>query len=153
MKHRSERKSDYQPTSLIAGALLLLILFICVAYFFFLYQPGLSPAQEAALSELHERRTEWEDERPLAFRYEVERRCECPLEYTEPFTVVEYLDESDNRAWIDGFFASIEASMLAGDLVSVSYDARFGYPNDFTIANEDTFVRDFEVLRYADESP
>ena len=35
----------------------------------------------------------------------------------------------------------------------ISYDARFGYPNDFTIADEDTFVRDFEVLRYADESP
>ncbi len=153
MKHRSERKSNYQPTSLIAGVLLLLILFICVAYFFFLHQPGLSSDQEADLAELHDRRTEWEDERPPAFRYEVERRCECPLDYTEPFAVVEYLDEEDNHSWIDAYFTLIEATMRAGEPVSVSYDARFGYPNDFTIANEDTFIRDFEVLRYTDESP
>jgi hypothetical protein len=153
MKHRSGRTTGFQPTALIAGVLLLLIVFVSVGYFFFLYQPGLSVEQEAALAELRDRRTEWEDERPPGFRYEVERRCECPLEYTEPFAVVEYLDEADNRAWLDEFFALIEATMLAGQPVSVSYDARFGYPNDFTIANEDTFVRDFEVLRYADESP
>lgn len=153
MKHRSGRKTGFQPTSLIAGVLLLLILFVSVVYFFFLHQPGLSPEQEAAVVELRARRTEWQDERPPAFRYEVERQCECPLDYIEPFTVVEYLDESDNRAWIDEFFTLLEAAMLAGEPVSVSYDARFGYPNDFTVDHEDTFVRDFEVLRYADESP
>jgi len=153
MKHRSERKSNNQPTSLIAAVLLLLILFICAAYFFFLHQPGLSPDQELALAELRERRAEWEQERPPAFRYEVERQCECPLDYTEPFTVVEYLDEADNHAWLDEYFALIEQTMLSGESVSVSYDARFGYPNDFSIGDEDTFVRDFEVLRYADESP
>ena len=153
MKHRSERKSSSQPTALIASVLLLLILFICVAYFFFLHQPGLSADQQVALTELRDRRAEWDAERPPAFRYEVERQCDCPLDYIEPFTVVEYLDEPDNHAWIDGFFAAIETTMLAGEPTSVSYDARFGYPNDFTIGNEDTFVRDFEVLRYADESP
>lgn len=109
--------------------------------------------QDAALAELRERRAEWEEERPPAFRYEVERQCDCPLDYVEPFTVVEYLDEPDNHAWIDEFFVALEKAMLAGEPVVVSYDARFGYPNDFTLANEDTFVRDFEVLRYADESP
>ncbi len=153
MKHRSERSSSFQPTLLIAGVLLVLILFITGGYFFFLNQPGLSVEQEAALAELSERRAEWESERPPAFRYEVERQCECPLDYTEPFTVVEYLDEPDNQAWIEGFFDRIEMTLRAGEPVSVSYDARFGFPNDFTIANEDTFVRDFEVLRYADESP
>ena len=153
MKHRSGRKTGYQPTFLLAGVVLLLILFICVGYFFFLYQPGLSPDQEVALTELRDRRTEWEAERPPAFRYEVERQCDCPLDYIEPFTVVEYLDEADNRAWLDEYFALLEKTMLAGEPVSVSYDARFGYPNDFTIGNEDTFVRDFVVLLYADESP
>lgn len=153
MKHRSERKPVFQPTSLIAGVLLLLILFVSAGYFFFLYQAGLSPEQESALTELRDRRAEWEDERPLAFRYVIQRQCECPLDYTEPFTVVEYLDEADNRAWIDEFFTLLEDTMLAGEPVSVSYDARFGYPNDFTIGNEETFVRDFEVLQYANESP
>ena len=153
MKHRKERPIVFQSTSILSGVVFLLILFVCVGYFFFLHQPGLSPAQETALVELRERRAEWEAERPPAFRYEVERRCECPLDYVEPFTVVEYLDEADNRAWIDEFFTLLEETMLAGEPVSISYDARFGYPNDFTVDNEDTFVRDFEVLQYADESP
>lgn len=152
MKHRSKRTIGFQSTSLIAGVLLLMILFISVGYLFFLHQPGLSPEQESALAELRERRAEWQEERPPAFRYEVERQCDCPLAYIEPFTVIEYLDETDNHAWLDEFFALIEETMLSGTPVSVSYDARFGYPNDFTIANEDTFVRDFEVLLYADES-
>ena len=148
MKHRSGRTTGFQSTSLITGALLLLILFVSVGYFFFLHQPGLSPDQQSALAELHERRAEWEDERPPAFRYEVDR----PADYVKPFTVVEDLDRPENRAWLDEFFALIEKTMLAGEPVSVSYDARFGYPSDFTIANEDTIVRDFEVIRYADES-
>lgn len=153
MKHRSERTSNFQTTSIIAGLLLLLILFVSVGYLYFLHQPGLSPQQHADLIELRKRRAEWEQERPPAFRYEIERQCDCPLDYIEPFTVVEYLDEADNHAWIDDFFVLIENTMLAGEPVAVSYDARFGYPNDFTIGEEDTFVRDFEVLRYADESP
>ena len=54
---------------------------------------------------------------------------------------------------LTNFSQRSKTAMLAGEPVAVSYDARFGYPNDFTVANEDTFVRDFEVLRYADESP
>lgn len=149
MKHRSERKTGYQPTSLIAGVVLLLILFVCIGYFFFLNQPGLSQNQALALTELGERRAEWQDERPPAFRYEIGSSDND----IEPFAVVEDLDVPDNRGRIDEFFTLIEESMLAGEPVAVSYDARFGYPSDFTIGNENTFVRDFEVLRYADQSP
>ena len=42
--------------------------------------------------------------------------------------------------------------MLSGDTVPVSYNPRFGFPNDFTIGEEDTFIRDFEVLEYAEEA-
>jgi len=153
MKHRSWRKPGFQPTSLIAGVLLIMIIFVSVGFFFFLHQPGLTAGQEVMLVELRERRAEWERKRPPAFRYEVERQCACPLDYTEPFTVIEYLDEADNHPWIDEFFQAIEESLLAGDPVTVSYDARYAYPNDFSLDNEDVFVRDFEVLRYADESP
>jgi hypothetical protein len=153
MKHRSVKKQGFQHSTLIAGVVFLLIFFVLAGYFYFLYQPGLSPVQEAALAELRDRRAEWELERPPAFRYEVERSCECPLDYTEPFTVVEYLDDPDNRAWIDEYFVKIEVAMLDGNDVPVRYDARFGFPDDFTIEAEETFIRDFEVLEYADESP
>jgi len=153
MKHRSPKKKPYfQISTLIASVMLVTILFICVAYFFFLYRPGLSPEQEAALTELQTRRAEWEAERPPAFRYEVERSCDCPLDYIEPFPVVEYLDDPANRAWIDEFFVKIEEAMLEGNDVPVSYDPRFGFPNDFTIGEEETFVRDFEVLEYAEDN-
>ncbi|MGI9221236.1 MAG: hypothetical protein ACR2QS_09405 [Woeseiaceae bacterium] len=152
MKHRSVKKQGFQHSTLIAGVVFLLIFFICGGFFYFLYQPGLSADQETALAELRDRRAEWEAERPPAFRYEVERACDCPLDYIEPFDVVEYLDDPVNRAWIDEFFVLIEAAMLDGKDVPVSFDPRFGFPNDFTIDAEDTFIRDFEVLEYADQS-
>lgn len=146
MKHRGVRESGFQPTSLIAGVLLLLVMFMSVAYFFFL--TGLSPEQETLLAQLQERRAEWQDKRPPAFRYEIERECECPLDYIEPFTVVEYRDAPDNQAWIDEYFQQLEDAILDGGDVAISYDPRFSYPNDFHIADEQTYIRDFEVLEY-----
>lgn len=137
---------------MIAGVALLLILFVCVAYFFFAYRPGLSADQEAAMAQLQVRRAEWESKRPPAFRYVVERHCECPLDYIEPFDVVEYLDDPANVAWIDEFFVKIELAMLGGESVPVRYNPRFGFPNDFTIGEEETSIRDFEVLEYAEEA-
>jgi hypothetical protein len=151
MKHHTVKKQGFQVSTLIAGVLMLMFLFISVAYFFFLHQPGITPEQEEALVELQNRRTEWETERPPAYRYVVERTCPgCPLDYIEPFDVVEYLDDPANRPWIDEFFVTIEAAMLDGKDVPVSYDPRFGFPNDFVIGEEETFIRDFEVLEYAD---
>lgn len=152
MKHKARRKQGFQHHILIAAVALLLILFVSTGYMYFLHQPGLSPDQEAALIELQARRASWQAKRPPAFRYEVERSCECPLDYIEPFDVVEYLDDPDNRPWIDEYFSKIEAAMLDGENIAVSYNPRFDFPNDFTIGAEDTFIRDFEVLEYADES-
>lgn len=149
MKHRSARKPGFQPTALIAGVLLLLVIFVSVGYFFFLSTTPLTPEHEAQLAELQLRRSEWIEKRPPAFRYEVQRECECPLEYTEPFKVVEYLDEADNYSWIDYYFDSLEDAIRSGIEVGVDYDPRYSYPNDFFVADEQTFVRDFEVLRYA----
>lgn len=148
MKHRAPRKPGFQPTSLIAGVLLLLVVFVSAGYFFFLAGSGLSPADEASLAQLHERRDEWRARRPPAFRYEIERECECPLDYIEPFTVIEYRDDPDNQAWIDLYFERIEEGIRAGSDVTVRFDPRFSYPNDFQIADEQTYIRDFEVLEY-----
>lgn len=149
MKHRSWRKTGFQPTALIAGVLLLLVVFVSVGYFFFLSTTPLTLEHEAQLAELQTRRSEWIEKRPPAFRYEVERECECPLDYTEPFKVVEYLDEADNYSWIDFYFDSLQDAILSGAEVGIDYDPRYSYPNDFFVADEQTFVRDFEVLRYA----
>jgi len=148
MRHRAPRKPGFQPTSLIAGVLLLLVVFVSVGYFFFLAGSGLSPAQEASLAQLHQRRDEWQVRRPPAFRYEIERECECPLDYVEPFTVIEYRDDPENQAWIDEYFERIEEAIRAGTDVAVRHDPRFSYPNDFRIADEQTYIRDFEVLEY-----
>jgi hypothetical protein len=148
MKHRSWRKTAFQPTSLIAGALLLLILFVSAAYLFFIAEPAITPERQAMLAELQLRQSEWLEKRPPAFRYEIERECECPLDYIEPFTVVEYLDEPVNHAWIDDYFTSLENALHTGVVVAISYDPRFSYPNDFRIADEQVYVRDFEVLEY-----
>ena len=154
MKHKeTTRLPIFHPSILFAGVALLVILFVCVAYFFFAYQQGPSPEQESTLAELRERRAQWETKRPPAFRYEVERSCECPLDYIEPFDVVEYRDDPANRPWIDEYFVKIEAALLDGETVTVRYNPRFDFPNDFTIGAEETFIRDFEVLEYADESP
>lgn len=153
MKHTNRRKLNFQTSTILAAVVLLVILFVSVGYMFFLHQPGLTPDQEAALVELQARRASWQAKRPPAFRYEVERSCECPLDYVEPFDVVEYRDDPDNRPWIDEYFDRIETAMLDGDEVIVRYNPRFDFPNDFTISDEDTFIRDFEVLEYADQSP
>jgi hypothetical protein len=148
MKHRGSRKAAFQPTSLIAAVLLLLVIFVSVGYFFLLADPRLSAEQENMLALLQTRRDEWQAKRPPAFRYEIERECECPLEYVEPFTVVEYLDDPENQAWIDDYFADLEAAIQARKDVAVGYDPRFSYPNDFRIGGEQVYIRDFEVLQY-----
>lgn len=153
MKYKATKLPGFHPSILFAGVALLVILFVCVAYFFFVDQASLSPDQETALVELRERRIQWELKRPPAFRYQVERSCECPLDYTEPFDVVEYLDDPANHPWIDEYFIKLETAMLEGEVVAVRYNPRFDFPNDFTIGAEDIFIRDFEVLEYADESP
>lgn len=148
MKHRSGRNPGFQPTVLIAGALLLLFVFVSVGFFFFLTEQGLSTAQNEMLQQLKTRREEWLEKRPAAFRYEIERDCECPLDYIEPFTVVEYRDDPGNEAWIDDFFAQLEQAIADGRDIGIRYDPRFSYPNDFHIADEQVFIRDFEVLEY-----
>lgn len=126
----------------------LLVIFVSVAYFFYLAEPGLSVEREVMLAELRERRAEWEEKRPPAFRYVVQRDCDCAPEYLEPFTVVESLAAPDSQALIDGFFNQLEVAIQTAEDVAVRYDPRFRYPNDFRIDGEQTYVRDFEVLQY-----
>lgn len=148
MKHRQPRKPGYQPSLLLAAVVLLLLVFVSVGYFFFLSNPALTVEQQRVLTQLQQRREEWLAKRPPAYRYEIERECECPLQYIEPFTVIEYLDEADRQAWIDDYFMQLEAALREHQDVAISYDPRFSYPNDFHIDAEQVYIRDFEVLQY-----
>jgi len=148
VKHRQPRKPGYQPSLLLAAVVLLLLVFVSVGYFFFLSNPALTVEQQRVLTQLQQRREEWLAKRPPAYRYEIERECECPLQYIEPFTVIEYLDEADRQAWIDDYFMQLEAALREHQDVAISYDPRFSYPNDFHIDAEQVYIRDFEVLQY-----
>lgn len=142
MKHRPWRKSTYQATSLIAVVLLALVIFVSATYFFFL-SPDDSAHREAQLARLQSQRALWEERRPVAYQFVVERHCECPPEYTRPFVVTD-------EAWIDDVFTMVEKAIVAGEVITVAYDPRFAYPNDVLRAAERMYIRDFEVLQYTD---
>lgn len=151
MKHRPWRKTKYQSTSLIAVVLLLLILFVIAGYFFSLTEEEVV-ASNPELAELQEQRALWEEKRPAEFRFVVERQCECPEDYTRPFTVTENYDALDEAPWMDDFFDRIEVALQSDSYISIAYDPRFSYPNDVTLGRERILIRDFEVIRYRHES-
>ena len=156
MKHRDWRKARYQPTSLVAIVLLMLIIFVSVGYFFSIPEPGQSAHEQMLLMELHANKQAWEEKRPPAYRFVVQRSCDCPLEERQPFAVSEDLDSmSPGKGWLDDLFVTIEAALGNSAQVAVSYDPRFNYPSSIRISYPDapgewlqTTVRDFEVLRY-----
>lgn len=173
MKHRIWRKTAYQSTSLLAVVVLILILFVSVAYFFSIPDPASPPRQTELLAELDANRALWDENRPLAYRYVVDRNCFCEPLYTKPYVATEQLghrratypiDEQPLSAdlaatpqspnWIDDFFGVIEEAIFDSGLVEVSYDARFGFPNKIIISyptpdsGRQIYVRDFEVVEY-----
>ncbi|MDX1515985.1 MAG: DUF6174 domain-containing protein [Woeseiaceae bacterium] len=174
MKHRAHKHAIFQPTTLIAGVLLLLIVFVTAGYVFFLSPPGQPPVAGDALSLLDAQRAKWQRERPIAFRYVVERHCFCLELYVQPYVVTED-DDLRNAAFaipfestdgsmheappepvfIDDVFDAIETAIADGTPVDVRYDRQWGFPADTTIgslaadAGYQYLVRDFDVTRYA----
>lgn len=175
MKHRSRRFGVSQVTTLIAGVLLLLIVFITAGYFFLLSSddaqpPDADPASVAFAASL----AKWQEQRPEAFRYVVERHCFCPELYVEPFVAIEdggqrrvefpiaveaadgsMHDTPPEPVYIADVFSAIAAALAESTPVEVRYDRQWGYPADVTIgslaadAGYQYVIRDFDVLRYA----
>ncbi len=173
MKHRSWRKSVYQSTSHFAVVLLLLILFISAAYFFFVPESSVPTEQDELMAELGANKELWEENRPSAFRYVVDRNCYCGPRYTKPYIATEQLghrsaaypsydplQSADLAAapldpdWIDDLFGVIADAILDSGLVEAAYDTRFGFPNKIIISypvpdgGQQIYVRDFEVITY-----
>ncbi len=167
MNRRQRQRPRFQATTLIAGALLLMILFVSAGYFFWLLPgDGSSASPSSAAARQHDR---WRELKPRAYRYVVRRSCDCTRDYLAAYTVtvrdgrttatfpipVEasgggFLEAPPEPDTIDDVFAAI-ADATAADLdVSAGYDRQFGFPVAVAIRGRGETrgwsVRDFEVL-------
>ena len=157
MKHRISRKTAYQSTALIAVILIVVIIYMSAPYFTTVPVAEFSDEQELLLDELYAKKQRWEEHRPASFRYVVERKCDCPIEHTKPFPVVEDLDAKNIRvSWIDDFFIDAEKAILASAQVVITYDALYSFPVAISISYPDgpedswqeIYIREFDILRY-----
>ena len=168
MSRRDRPRGTFQPTTLIAGALLLLILFVSAGYFFWLIPGGASDDVDPV--DRHEAR--WTDSKPLAYRYVVRRSCDCPRDVLEPYVVtvsngrtsfafpipVEsmdggFIDVPPAPESIADIFAAIRGAAADRADVSAGYDRQLGFPVAVTIRDGGNTrgweIRDFEVLKAA----
>ena len=179
MAHRELRRGVFQTTTIIAVALLLLILFVTVAYFFTIPGEQRGDQSRQSLTALQEQRAIWEQRRPAAFRYVVERRCACADALREPYVATEtrgerraeYRRPAQSRegvpgmeppgpVWINDLFEIAERSLEDGGQVDIAFDARFSYPASLRIEDDSESgglpieyeVIDFEVLDYSTRS-
>lgn len=171
----SNSKGVYQTTTHVAVALLLLILFVSVGYFFLIPQPGNSPENSAMFTEMKARQASWEQNKPLSFRYVVRRSCFCGPEALTPYVATEergyktaefrveiesgageFLKSPSNPAWISDIYSELADAFASENdpLIEVSYDSQLGYPVsvDIRYPMPDAYVRyeiqDFEIIEH-----
>ena len=169
------RRGVYQSTTHIAVVLLLLILFVTAGYFVLIPAPDSSSRSDAMLAGLERNRENWENNRPLSFRYVVRRSCFCESvveagyvamerrgQKTAAFQVPvesgsgEFLDAPPNPVWIDDIFRELLAAMDVNPrpVIDIRYDARYSFPASVNIqyTQRDIYVgydlQDFEVLEH-----
>lgn len=175
MTRRKPLAGIYQITTFLALVLLLLILFISAAWFFMIPAPEKPSGEARLLAELADQRSTWDARRPAAFRYVVDRDCNCERAYTEPYIATqdgddrfaafsveiesvsgEFISTPPGALWIDDLFVLIERSLRDDKKVDVEYDKSLGYPASIIVhpapAPPDAMfrveVRDFEILEY-----
>ena len=170
MKRGKRQRLPFQVTTLIAGALMLLILFVSAGYFFWLL-PGDDAEPQPAMARHYER---WRELKPRSFRYVVRRSCDCARDFLAAYTVtvrggetttafpipVEadgggFLEIPPAPDTIEDVFAAIADANAAGRDVSAGYDREFGFPVAVTIrdrrGNRGWEIRDFEILTASGE--
>ena len=165
----------YQLTTFLALVLLLLILFVSAAYFFYIPAPGDASDTGDLLAELSDQRNTWETKRPAGFRYVVDRDCYCERTYVEPYIATEepggklaaftieietasgeFITVPPGPVWIDDLFDLVEQSIREEKHVEVAYDREFGFPSSVMVhpvprPPDSVYrveVRDFEILEY-----
>lgn len=175
MQHRPWKKTGFQPTTLIAIVVLVVILFISVGYFFVIPNLDAARKQDQLLAELQTNEERWRANRPVSFQYVVDRDCICTEAYREPYmaihagdsVTVRYIalldtDGPDGSGTppdpvnVDGLFAAAADIVVGQGDVEVTFDPRFGYPSTLRIdrpgrangGDVTITIRDFEVIKY-----
>lgn len=175
MQHRPWKKTGFQPTTLIAVVVLVVILFIYVGYFFVIPNLDAVHKQDQILADLQMNEERWQANRPFSFQYVIERDCVCTEAYKEPYLAI-HVGESLTLRYValldtdgppgsgvppdpvnvdDLFDAAAEIVKGPGD-IEVTFDPRFGYPSTLEIdrpgkvggGDVTISVRDFEVIEY-----
>jgi len=169
------RANNSQTTTLIAVALLLLILFVSVGSLTLLPEAE-EPLQDPDLvSELLQNLRAWEETRPLSYRYVVQRSCDCPKEDVTAFVATEerdqkmsafvvsvesssggFLSKPPNPVWIGDIFDELVKAVEddSRPLIEVVYDSRYHFPVSaniqYTSAAASVLyeIWDFEVLEH-----
>ena len=130
MKHQKHwRKNTYHATSLIAVVLLLLIMFTSAAWFI-MFPDGPNPPTAPGFEQvLRQNIAKWDENRPVSYRYVVQRTCVCPPEDTRAFIATEergvrgarfltsvesstgeFLEEPPRPVWISDVFNELRQS-------------------------------------------
>ena len=144
MKTRQRKKQAFQTPTLLAGALLLLIIFVSAGYIV-----ATHPTEDLASSperEAFERaKRKWQRREPAAYSYAVDRDCYCSAEYRETYVVTVFdgatgfaLKQDTGRRppdplSIGGIFELLDTALHDADTVSVTYDTDFGFPDNLRI--------------------
>ena len=171
MKASVKPKPSFQVATLLAGVVLLMIVFVSVGYFFTIVDG--TPPKDLVIAELEQRQAQWQAAEPASYAYTVDRECYCDALYREPFTVTvepglisfrysrkfekPNLDQAlspPEPVTIDDLFQLLYNAAEHADSLSVSYDSNFGYPETIRIdwreaqADEEQYftVRDFRAM-------
>jgi hypothetical protein len=157
-------RGKYELTSLIAVVLLLLIVFVSVSYFFFFVKPGEGARQRELTAELESNLALWNSARPSAFRYVVDRRCDCQPEDEMRFVVTvqagkrtaEFpipvessegvlINVPPHPIWIEDVFALVAQAVRNGAEVEVRYHQRYGFPEFLDLTKEGSAAEQYEI--------
>ena len=171
MRASPKKKPVFQVTTLLAGVMLLMILFITVGYFFTLPVTVSGPVAKMSESELQWAR--WQELRPTRYEYIVERGCFCTPAYREPYVVrvdrnlrtfsysrkLEDLNPNlpakpPNPLSIKDIFVLLVRAETDAATLSVLYNSEFSYPETIRIdwnqsqTDEEQYfvIRDFRTV-------
>ena len=158
MHHRPWKTSKFQSSALIALAVLLMIIFTLVGYFFTLPDLERSQRAEQLAADIDTNWQRWKNTKPPAYRYVVERECYCPNEDTSPYEVTvvgNALVEAgaSNALRIDDLFLIASQAAIGANKSEVIFDARFGFPTRITIddlAGNRASVEEYRVRDFVD---
>ncbi len=170
--HAKKPKPGFQTATLLAGVIMLLIIFVSAGYILTLPAPDQAVTTDPQLQEIDRQRGLWRRREPDAYEYVVDRDCNCDSDYADPYRVTVDAtgktfqfdagygepgidDGPAEPADIDVLFDLIEAAIVSDHVVMVFYDSDYGFPANARIIRdgasldeEYTFdVRGFQVIR------